>query len=931
MTMTAVEQDRFPEAREAKQERFWHGLSLRSRLMYLGAATILPICLFAGAAFTVMLHQQQSQAEQSTLAMSRALAAALDARMQRSIAALEAFALAKSLQDMEDSRLAAVHASARLLRAASPDWRGVVLAKPDGSVVFGSESEFGQSFVKTVETASLSEVVRNRAPGIGPMVSGPRGNIGFTVRIPVMRAGEVRYVLTAIVSTDTVLDVIERQQVPEDWVVSIFDSNMRRVARSKDHERHFGTPPSPTLQTMLNELGDRSEGVGMTTTMEGEEAYTAVSKIEPAGWIVALGASSQIAHAPLWRTAGLYTAGLVISLLVGGSAFVLVSRTITTRARALRDSAVALGLGAPIPPPTQGLPDFDEVSSALWSAGQQRASVTGRLEMLLTATSSLTQSLDEAETLNAVARALVPGVADALHIKVFKEGGGIERQLTLHRDPSWATRFEELLQSGALSTMVPSDAASLVGADGERVHHFDAESVSRIEDPGLRDFVEITGMRALCAMPLVARDRVIGTMTAMQSRSGRRFEADDVALLNEFGRRAALALENVRLYAECNSALDEARKAGRAKDEFLAMLGHELRNPLAPILACVEILKRRDSGAFVREREIIERQAKHLALLVDDLLDVSRIVAGKIQLRDEEVDLRLVVLRAIEMTQPLFAQRPEPVLVSDAEPLPVKGDFLRLAQVVGNLLNNAAKFSEPDEPVVIELKRQADRVLLTVTDRGTGIAAALLPHVFDRFVQSEQTLQRSKSGLGLGLTIALSIVELHGGTIEAQPGGGGVGTAVRVSLPLLPVLTSRSEAPDAGHRHTRPIRILVVDDNRDAANTLAIFLTEIGHQVETVFDASTCLNRVAAFAPDACIVDIGLPDMDGHELARRLREITATGTLHLMALTGYGQSTDREKALRNGFDEHMAKPANLDMLVAWLDAIQRPGSAAPGE
>ena len=887
--MTAADQERPSGALEEQQERFWNGLSLRSRLMLLGAATILPLCLFVGAAFTVMLQQQKSQTEQATLSMARALAASIDARMQRTVAALEAFALAQSLQDADDSKLAAVHASARLLRLASPDWRGMVLANPDGSVVFGSESPFGSSFRQSMETASVLEVARTRAPRIGPMVAGPRGNAGFTVRIPVMRADEVRYVLTAIVSIDTVLDVIERQRVPEHWVVSVFDSNLKRVARSKGHEQHFATPPSPTLQTMLDELGDRNEGVGMTTTMEGEEAYTAVSRMENAGWTVALGASSQIAHAALWRTAWLYITGLVISLLVGGFAFLLVSRTITTRARALRDSAVALGLGAPMPPPTQGLPDFDEVSSALWRAGQQRASATGRLQMLLTATSSLTQSLDEAETLDAVAKAVVPSVADALHIEVFKEGGGVERQLTLHRDPSQIASFEHLVQSGSLSSVVASEA--------------------------------------LCTMSLVARDRVIGSMTAIQCSSERRFEHDDVALLSEFGRRAALALENVRLYAECNSALDEARKAGRAKDEFLAMLGHELRNPLAPILTSVEIMKRLDSGAFVRERDIIERQAKHLALLVDDLLDVSRIVAGKIQLRDDQVDLPMVVLRAIEMTQPLFAQRPEPVVVSDQQPLCVVGDFLRLAQVVGNLLNNAAKFSEPDQPVAIELERQADRALLTVEDRGTGITAALLPHVFDRFVQSEQTLQRSRSGLGLGLTIARSIVELHGGTIEALPGNGGVGTRVKVALPLLPQGTSACAAPQAQARQTSSIRILIVDDNVDAASTLATFLTESGHQVETVLDAEACLNRVSAFAPEACIVDIGLPDMDGHELARRLRDRTAGGTLHLMALTGYGQNADREEALRAGFDEHMAKPANLDVLEAWLDGIPRRGGA----
>lgn len=908
MGMTAAEHVRPSPIQNDRPQRFWSGLSLRGRLMCLGAATILPLCLFVGAAFSVMLHQQKAQAEQATLAMSRALAAAIDARMQRTIAALDAFALAQSLQDAPDSQLAALHQSARLLRAASPDWRGVVLAKPDGSVVFGSESPFGSSFRQSTDAASVRDVARTRAPVVGPMVAGPRGHIGFTVRIPVMRGDEVRYVLTAIVSTDSVLDVVQRQQVPEHWVVSVFDSNMKRVARSKEHEKYFGMPPSPTMQAMLADMGDRVEGVGMTTTLEGEDAYTAVSKIKHAGWVVALGASSQIAHAALWRTVWLYVAGLAISLVVGAFAFLLASRTITTRARALRDSAVALGLGEAIPPPTRGLPDFDRVSEALWNAGRQRAEAeaerenllrsetqsraaaeraTARLQMLLTATSSLNQSLDEAEALEAVAQAVVPSAADGLHIEVFKEkGGGVERQLTLHRDPDQRARFEQLVHSGSLATTTGDTAFS---------------------------------------MPLVARDRVIGTMTAIQAGSGRRFEADDVALLQEFGRRAALALENVRLYTECNSALDEARKAGRAKDEFLAMLGHELRNPLAPILTSVEIMKQRDSGAFVREREIIERQAKHLKLLVDDLLDVSRIAAGKIQLQEEEVDLQMVVARAVEMTQPLFARRTEPVVIADPQPLHVKGDFLRLAQVLGNLLSNAAKFSEPDQPVVIGLERHAGRALLTVADKGTGITSAMLPHVFDRFVQSEQTLQRSKSGLGLGLTIARSIVELHGGTIEALSGSDGVGTVVRVSLPQVPLAASAAAAPQRVNRPARSLRILIVDDNTDAASTLATFLAEIGHQVETVPDADACLARFTSFAPEACIVDIGLPGTNGHELARALRDMPASGTaLHLIALTGYGLSTDRAEALRAGFDEHMAKPADLDALTAWLAGIAPP-------
>jgi len=927
------------------RERFWHGFSLRRRLMLLGVATILPFCLFATAAFVVMLHQQKQQVEQATLGMTQALAAAIDARMQRTVATLEAFSLAQSMQDAEAAQLPSVHAAARALRAARPDWRGVVLANPDGSIVFGSESPFGSGMHQSMEGSSVADVVRTQAPMVGPMVAGPRGNVGYTVRIPVLRAGEVRYVLTAIVSTDSILEVIQRQALPGDWVVSVFDSNMKRVARSKDHGKYFGTPPSPSLQTMLAELGDRKEGVGMTSTMEGDEAYTAVSRIERTGWTIALGASSEIAHAALWRAAWLYLAGLLLSLALGGLLFWLVSRSITVRAQALRDGAVALGKGAPLLPPTKGLPDFDEVSFALWTAGQERSraeneresllrseicsravaeATRGRLQMLLTATSSLTQSLDETSTINAIAAAVVPGVADILRIDIMSPDGAPARKLTFHVDPVRLEAIEKIVQSGSLSATVHGSLSWVVASGREYVHHFELGGVSKIEDPLYRQFAEVSDMKAICAVPLMARDRVIGAMAAIQVDSERRFEADDVALFSELGRRAALALDNVRLYSECNSALDKANAASKAKDDFLAMLGHELRNPLSPILTAIEIMKRRDGAAFVREREIIERQATHLTHLVDDLLDVSRIVAGKIQLQLEQVDLRLVAWRAIEVTQPLFDRRAEPVVQAESEPIFVSGDFLRLAQVVGNLLSNAAKFSEPDQPVTIWIQRGTSEAMLTVEDGGTGIPDDLLPQVFDRFFQGEQSLQRSKSGLGLGLTIARSIVELHGGNIKADHGHEGHGTRVTVSLPLACPAGARLEAcgEAAPRQHNgTPARVLIVDDNADAAHTLASLLTLAGHEVRTALHAEECLAMVADRAPDVCIVDIGLPGMDGYELARRLKAEPATRSLHLIALTGYGQPSDREKALRCGFDDHMTKPVHINALETALDAI----------
>ena len=280
------------------------------------------------------------------------------------------------------------------------------------------------------------------------------------------------------------------------------------------------------------------------------------------------------------------------------------------------------------------------------------------------------------------------------------------------------------------------------------------------------------------------------------------------------------------------------------------------------------------------------------------------------------------MLRALETTQPLFEKRSPPVVRGAETPVFVWGDYLRLAQVVGNLLNNAAKFSEPDQPVTIELKRGAGGAVLIIEDRGTGIPDELLPHVFDRFVQSAQSLQRAKGGLGLGLAIARSIVELHGGTIEAGHGSEGRGTRMTVSLPLL----ARSETlrPESGivRGGESTLRVLVVDDNTDAAHMLSTLLTLAGHQVRTAFDAESCLAIVAEVDPDACILDIGLPGMDGYELARRLRARAHARSLHLIALTGYGQQTDREQALSAGFNEHMTKPVNFEALEATLARVR---------
>ena len=923
--------------------QFWRGVSLQSRLMLLAAATILPLALCSVMAFAAMLHWQKAQMEGATKSMARSLASEIDARLRETISALEIFSLVQSLGEVELADLPSVHAAAGLIRSSRPDWQGIVLARPDGAVVFTTERALGVGLGQVVERRSLEELVRTRSPVVGPMATGPRGKTAFAVRVPVMLGGELRYVLSAILDPESILNVIQRQQVPDDWLVSVFDSEMKRVARSRDHRRYFGLAPTSTVQTMLLGLGSTKETVGTAFTMEGDEAFIAVSRIEGTNWTVALGASRLTAQGELWRAAALYSAGLILSLIIGGLAFHRISRSIMQRAKSLAESASALGRGEPLPLATKGLQEFDAVASALVDAGRMRtrheaerdallksestarATAEGaqsRLQMLLAATSSLSNSLDEASTLNAAANAVVPEVADILRIDLLQADGTLERKLTFHRDPRRIAQIDKVVHSGTVGPHTPGSMAWVIASGREYVHHFDDAGLSMIEDPVFRRFVQVTDMRAVCAVPLIARGRTIGAMAAIQSSSDRRFGSEEVALLCELARRTALALDNVRLYTECNSALEKASAASKTKDEFLAMLGHELRNPLAPILTALEILKRRDATAFMRERQIMERQAKHLARLVDDLLDMSRIMAGKIQLNQEQVDFRDVLTRALDVVAPLYEKRAAPQVLGMDAPVFVRGDLQRLVQVVSNLLNNAAKFSDPTEPVTVAIRRNNADAVITVEDRGVGIPEDVLPHVFSSFVQGPQNLQRAKGGLGIGLSIARSIVELHGGTIRAQKGSGGTGTLLTVSLPLFHRV-SRPDPLDASVGDPqRPLRIFVVDDNIDAAQTLESLLTLGGHQVDVAHSAEQCLADIARSAPHACILDIGLPGIDGYELARRLRADQATRSLYLIALTGYGQHADRERALDAGFDDHMTKPTSISVLEGALSRVR---------
>jgi CheY-like chemotaxis protein len=374
------------------------------------------------------------------------------------------------------------------------------------------------------------------------------------------------------------------------------------------------------------------------------------------------------------------------------------------------------------------------------------------------------------------------------------------------------------------------------------------------------------------------------------------------------------------------------QEADRRKNEFLAMLAHELRNPLAPIRNAVHIMQGSDVAAPTMHwaRDVISRQADHMARLIDDLLDVSRIVQGKVVVKPERLGLASLIERAAEATLPKLEARSQRLQVElPGEPVELEGDPVRLAQVLSNLINNASKFSPPDTQVTLKGSYADGQVRISVRDEGSGIAPEFLPHIFDLFAQADQSLDRSQGGLGIGLTLVKHLVSLHGGSVEARSDGVGQGTEMTIILPGQPARPAQEEAPPAPAAAKAPpaaqtSRILVVDDLMASAETLMTLLEMEGFEVQVANEGQAALRIAREFRPDVVLLDIGLPGMNGFEVAHQLRSQPASRDALLIALTGYGEAESRSRSAQAGFDFHMVKPADVNLL---LSMIANPGEA----
>jgi signal transduction histidine kinase len=371
----------------------------------------------------------------------------------------------------------------------------------------------------------------------------------------------------------------------------------------------------------------------------------------------------------------------------------------------------------------------------------------------------------------------------------------------------------------------------------------------------------------------------------------------------------------------------ELADADRRKDEFLAMLAHELRNPLAPISNALHILRRTEGGsaAVQAASAMMERQIGHMVRLVDDLLDVSRISRGTIALREEPVELASSIQHAVETVQPLFALMAHALTVTlPQQPVHLKADPTRLAQIIGNLLHNAGKFTDRGGRIALEAEREGNTVVIRVRDSGIGIAPAQFPHIFELFTQIDTALERSRGGLGIGLTLVKRLVEMHGGTVEVRSAGVHQGSEFEVRLPLLAQVPDRPLPGPAPVEPALRRRILVVDDNQDAATSLALLLEVTGYETRCANDGLVAVQQAESFRPDVVLLDIGLPKLNGFDVARMIRQQPWGQDMMLVALTGWGQEEDRRKSSAAGFDAHLVKPADPDALTELLARMLSP-------
>lgn len=1020
---------------------------LRSRLLTIALAGILPLALVAGLGLVSIVNDQKLLAKQRSLEATRLAATAVEVELRRSLNVLQALSQSTLLDENDiDSFAGMVH---RVLPSV-PSWYALLVITPDGQVIRRISRHEPPASKAIAEPRSFAELMRTGEPQVGNMGLGPGGVWGIPIRVPVDIEGNTRYVLTAVLKPDSIVQVISDRRLAPGWINTVFDANGIRIARSQRHVETMGQSGSPTLQRMLVD-NPADEGVGMSKTMEGVPAYTAFVRLYPFEWVVATAAPTETVEAGAARAFTLYGGGLLLSLMFAVAAALFATRRINVPMRQLRRAAQAIGQGQSLQQvPNSEIEEVREVGQALAAAARarqaseaERDSMLSQLELArqdlteqisdLNSLHTLGNRLQQLPTLDAQLQAIIdvlcelhgathgllalsdrqsplrihaskgfsaaslelmdnvaPGlgvcgaavqegcrvvvtdtetdprftefrvvsriegfrsahstpilhsdgsVLGTLTVQLKETRPPTEREIRLAdlaaglaavfidraRAQSKAGMFERRLQVALDSSTVPFAILSPhLNAAGE-LHDFRLDFINPTGAESLQGtVVELTGRRISEVLGPNANPQAIDTLVAAATQQQPRdIEMRSTAFASErwvrliatpFEHRLAVWFADVTKSKRQEQAILES---DRRKDEFLATLAHELRNPLAPIRLAAGLFGSPSASEAqkLRSQQIIERQVRHMALLLDDLFDISRITLGKLMLRKESLVLRTVIEAAIETARAkIEAKQHELIVELPEEPILLDADPLRLEQILVNLLNNAAKFTAQGGQIRVRAALKEGTATVSVADNGLGIAREHLQLIFERFAQVPTTQTQVNAGLGIGLALAKGLATLHGGDIRVSSEGVGLGAEFELSLPALapPRREAQPVKADESAAHTR--RVLVADDNRDIAETMAEVLRLEGHDVHLAFDGFEAFERYRQLEPEVVLLDIGMPGLRGDEVARMIR--SSDSRVRLVAITGWGQPSDKENALAAGFDVHLTKPVDIAQLIA---------------
>lgn len=862
--------------------------SIRTELVLLLLAAAVPLIAFAGVLTAFFWQQQREAFEQRYLERVRAMSIALDREQDGHIRVLQTLAHSALLAA---GNLSAFYEQAKAVKADQPGWATVILADMHSEQVLTLRRPFDAELPKAqFGEAAIARVAATGRPIITPLIkSNVTGNYVTEIGVPVRRNGVVTYVLIAAIDPPAWLEFLRRYPVAADATMTLLDQDGIVIARTLNHERSIGKRPAPSLYQPSRAM---PEGAYESVGLEGQLFYTAFSRSPLSGWTMATGVPAGTVEAALWRsTLGMVGGAFLCLGLAAGLAYYF-GRRIAQSITALADSAARLGSDRQLSslPYTSASNNIEEIETL----GRALNDSAVRSRQLERERAEQAQRQSEERF-----RALVTASSDML----YQMSPDLRQMRELDKQGFPAN--PEAPRRDWIQTYVPANDQPLVIATiNEAIR---TKSMYELEHRILRANGSL-GWTFARAVPVLDVNGEIREWFGAATDTTERKHAEE-------------ALRTAQVSAERAKA--DAERANRAKDQFLAVLSHELRTPLTPVLAATELLRRRLklSPDASEPLEIIQRNVQLQGRLIDDLLDLTRIANGKIELGRKPINICTVIERAVEIAKPdIDARRLHFGVTLIDPPHRVYADASRLQQVVWNLLSNAVKFTPEGGSVELRCERVDGHVLIEVSDSGIGIEPEASARIFDAFEQGERSVTRQFGGLGLGLSIAKRLVEMHDGTISVHSNGRNQGATFRVQLPLstepLEAAAYKTIAPPSAGRKRR---ILLVEDNGDSAATMAMLLEEFGFEVEAAADVAQALHAVDSAAFDLLISDLGLPDRSGIELMQELRQ--RCNKLKGIALSGYGRQEDLRRSKEAGFSVHLVKPVDADLLMETIAGL----------